>query len=194
MISWILGRLGVNTQSPILFIKKNSSQEFSLKNQKIIRDSIFMRCTLWGTQVESSMCLISYAHFHSKTCLFTHDRHILLTHYCIMPFPPEKLIMHLRAQPSNDHHLRNWICIGMYNNNNNNNKKQTLNTQQKMQSFKLMMLLQIINPVKENHSQHSKSSQAGPIYPFMWYMPITDFFTWSKSKKNCQHHLSTRFS
>lgn len=41
-----------------------------------------------------------------------------------------------RAQPSNENHFRNWICIGMFDN--NNNKRQTLNTQQKIQSFKLM--------------------------------------------------------
>jgi hypothetical protein len=154
-----------------------------------------MRYTFWGTQVESSMCFISNAHFHSQTCPFAYNHHILgdsLLHHVISSW--KKIIMHLRAQPSNDHHLRNWICIGMYtNNNNNNNKRQTLNTQQKIQSFKLMSFLQIINPVKENHSQHSKSSQAGPIYPFMWYLPITDSLLDQNPKKICQH-LSTRFS
>jgi hypothetical protein len=88
-----------------------------------------------------------------------------------------------RAQPSNENHFRNWICIGMFDNN-NNNKRQTLNTQQKIQSFKLMSFCcRSSIQWKRIHSQHSKSSQAGPIYPFMWYMPIADSFTWSKIPK-----------
>jgi hypothetical protein len=74
-------------------------------------------------------------------------------------------------------------CIGMFDNN-SNNKRQTLNTQEKIQSFKLMSFCcRSSIQWKRIHSQHSKSSQAGPIYPFMWYMPIADSFTWSKIPK-----------